>query len=95
MSHTPEPWGLTDAGVSAEISSGPQGFLAYVSTAGGRGRNLDEAKANAERIIRCVNFCAGFSNEILKPGGLADLVGAVEMAKQMAEKFESLTKTTP
>jgi hypothetical protein len=65
--HTAEPWMLVPS-TATEIVGGPEGALAYVSTAGARGRTLEEAKANAERIIRCVNFCAGAPSEVLRPG---------------------------
>jgi hypothetical protein len=67
MIYTKEPWFVMPS-TATEIASGPQGALAYVSTAGSRGRNLDEAKANAERIVRCINFCAGARSEVLRPG---------------------------
>jgi len=67
MNHTKEPWFIMPS-TATEIASGPEGVLAYISTAGSRGRNLAEAGANAERIVRCINFCAGAKNEVLKPG---------------------------
>ena len=70
MTHTKEPWFVMPEGNGTEIASGPEGMLAYVSTAGGRGRNLAEARANAERVVRCVNFCAGAPSDALQPGKL-------------------------
>jgi len=69
--HTPEPWMIRDGEhnrSSTDICTGPCGGLLYVSTAGARGRTLDEARANAERIVACVNFCAGAPIKVLKPG---------------------------
>jgi len=68
MTHTKEPWFVMPEGSGTEIASGPEGMLAYVSTAGGRGRNLIEARANTERVVRCVNFCAGAASNVLRPG---------------------------
>ena len=53
---TPRPWRVAESGV--DIQSGPLGFLAYVSTAGGRGRTLAEAQANAALIVAAVNALA-------------------------------------
>ena len=74
LGRPPEPWHSED---SVNIRSGPQGCLAYVSTAIGCGRRLMEAQANADRIVLCVNFCAGIEDELLKAGGLAQMRGEV------------------
>lgn len=47
--HTPGPWRVM-GGSGTDVAAGPQGYLAYVSTGGGRGRSLDEARANARLI---------------------------------------------
>jgi len=66
MNHTKEPWKQD----RQNITSGPQGALAYVSTAIGCGRQFEEALANGARIVACVNFCQGVPNEMLASGGL-------------------------
>jgi hypothetical protein len=45
---TPGDWHVAANGI--DVRSGPIGGLAYVSTAGARGRTLAEAKANARFI---------------------------------------------
>jgi hypothetical protein len=68
--HTPEPWRIVNG---VDVQSGPQGALAYVSTAGARGRTLAEAHANGRRVVACVNALAGLpteSLEELEPGDL-------------------------
>lgn len=71
--HTAEPWQLRP-GEGVDIISGPIGALAYVSTAGARGRTLAEAKANAKRIVECINACEGVSDGNLEPGLVRELV---------------------
>jgi len=44
---TPGPWHVVGR---VNVQSGPIGFLAYVSTAGARGRTIEEAEANARLI---------------------------------------------
>jgi hypothetical protein len=43
--HTPGPWKVAN---DVDVQAGPSGCLAYVSVAGGRGRTLGEAAANAK-----------------------------------------------
>lgn len=68
--HTPEPW-----------LSSPHGVPDHVTQIGiyaekGNGRDLavvTSSKADAERIVACVNACAGIPNEVLEAqqsGGL-------------------------
>ncbi len=47
MKPTPGPWTVVN---DVDVRSEQPGFLAYISTAGARGRTLDEAKANATLI---------------------------------------------
>jgi hypothetical protein len=51
--HTPEPW-IT---ASLEVGSSPMMLTKIVSQV--HGSNYEEAKANASRIVACVNACAG------------------------------------
>jgi hypothetical protein len=73
VNHTPEPWRV---GNGIDVQAAGNAVLAYVSTAGARGRTLEEARANGERIAACVNFCAGFSDEELRQATLQE-VGVV------------------
>lgn len=66
--HTPTPWRVANG---IDVRSEAIGFLAYVSTAGARGRTLDEARANAALIVRAVN-------------ANADLLAALEAIDQYA-----------
>jgi hypothetical protein len=58
MEHTKEPWRVVNG---VDVQAGLQGGLAYVSTGSGRGRTLDEACANAARIVAAVNACEGLT----------------------------------
>jgi hypothetical protein len=80
--HTKEPWRAVNG---VDIQSGATGALAYVSTAGARGRNLEEALANARRIVSAVNFCAGTDSDYLDgAGNLGRLLGQNVNAKLLA-----------
>lgn len=62
MSHTPEPWEVTDLRYIRQ-SNEPRHVVARASKMGGM-------EANASRIVACVNACAGISTELLEcPGG--------------------------
>jgi hypothetical protein len=85
--HTPEPWKVVD---DVDVESGPQGALWYVSTAGARGRTLDEARANARRIVAAVNACAGLPTEVLEANALDSTVGRLVI--QRADLLAELTR---
>jgi hypothetical protein len=53
--HTPGPWKIVNR---TDVQSEPIGGLAYVSTAGARGRTLDEAIANAHLIAAAPDLLA-------------------------------------
>jgi hypothetical protein len=53
MSHTPEPWEVTDLRYIRQ-SNEPRHVVARASKMGGM-------EANARRIVACVNACAGFN----------------------------------
>lgn len=83
--HTPTPWHI-QPGLEVDIASGPQGCLAYVSTAGARGRTLDEARANASLIVAAVNAHA----DLLAVQTAAELVLAA-----LKDYFEDHEKQYP
>lgn len=67
--HTPEPWRVDSQGV-ARVTS--QDGRRLVASAGGHSSNVDfeavdaENKANAFRIVACVNACRGVPTESLE-----------------------------
>lgn len=104
--HTPEPWSVNDwTQPDREISIGAVGtpLIAKVMM---RDVSVNEHKANARRIVACVNACAGLSTDELesKPAGIVastidasvGLIGfasemAVDYRQQRDELAESLT----
>lgn len=62
--HTPEPWNATDNGFFYELrAESGHSFTNVMENEHHpltRGRAIE--KANAERIVACVNACAGFDN---------------------------------
>lgn len=81
--HTPEPWVLYDDGelgsdiILANVD-GENYDLARIPTEGDEGRPPTERKANAKRIVACVNGCAGIVDpETTVPELVAALRAAV------------------
>lgn len=77
MKHTPEPWHCNEVHVDYGhiLIGGPKDWIADIRTEpddeGTPESNEVEAQANAERIIACVNACAG----------IAQPIAAIETAK--------------
>jgi hypothetical protein len=77
MNHTTEPWwqirnhaGAPTAAIAYGNQQGPHEIIA--KTVGQRGDGLKMRRANADRIVACVNGCAG-----LDPAAYADVVRAL------------------
>lgn len=101
MKHTKEPWRIGrftrpasyeevretcgDMDVVADTDDGP-----YV-LAGCNTNFPDDARANARRIVACVNACDGIPNEVLE----LDQPQFVAMLKQRAELLEALQGVLP
>ena len=58
MSHTPEPWEVTDSRYIRQ-SNGPRHVVA-------RATKMDGMEANARRIVACINACEGMDTESLE-----------------------------
>ena len=54
MKHTPEPWKVNKMHVSADIS--------HIGSCYGTMTSKEEDRANAARIVACVNACAGMES---------------------------------
>lgn len=68
MNHSPEPWGLHDRGhesptICREIDEHTCHEIAVLT--GCQGMSREELLANGDRIVACVNACAGVSTETL------------------------------
>jgi hypothetical protein len=70
MNHTKEPW-YVDRFTDTEIFSESKGFVAGTD---GLHVGKKQAEANADRIVACVNACAGITNEALEAGFIQECV---------------------
>lgn len=78
QSHTPEPWQASYEGNDewVVISDGKKWKSVAETRANREGAgevSAEEAKANARRIVACVNACAGIPTDQLTPGSVRDL----------------------
>ena len=75
--HTPEPWEIEVWGHELfgvyPNPAGPEGVIARVTEGGA------ENKANAHRIVACVNACAGIAD----PSAVPDLLEAATLIDSM------------
>ena len=96
--HTPEPWALSrqveDTISPVNIISGKV-EIAIIAAYEFRGASVEEAQANAERIVVCVNACKGVSNEWLQENGVQERIDEIRSLKlKIAELEAQLIKTT-
>ena len=92
MSHTPEPWAVSDSPYGAIISTASRELRQSwcVSTEDtGRKYSAEIAVANARRIVACVNACAGIEQEDFDDGwraqGLSAYASALEVMRDSLE----------
>ena len=74
MSHTPEPWEVTDLRYIRQ-SNEPRHVVARAS-------KMDGMEANARRIVACVNRLAPFSTEDIENRAI-DLLGGGELVSRV------------
>jgi hypothetical protein len=106
--HTPEPWSIEDEPVLGQIIKGDSqviagGFAIIRRATDEAGK--EETKANARRIVACVNACAGVSTADLEtsPGYKAAIEGFHEQRSlviaarnerdQLLETLNSINET--
>lgn len=87
MKHTKEPWWLKEhAAIGCFVEAEGNADMPYKLDVCGddyTGHGEDEVrKANMERIVSCVNNCAG-----LNPGGIKDVIEALEEARKEIAEF--------
>lgn len=75
MKHTKEPWRVT----TTTIANGDLPCIAdehdlLVAEMQDDGHTLDECESNADRIVDCVNACAG-----INPSAIPDVVAALRL----------------
>lgn len=98
--HTPEPWSIgryDEISASTSDNFGGRINLVGVSTPITAGPDMDEAKANARRIVACVNACAGINTENLeqnKPllSGLRSLNDRIRNAERQRDQLLAALK---
>lgn len=79
---TPGKWRVVGS-EGVDVQSGPIGGLAYVSTAGARGRTLAEARANAREIVRALNS----HDPLLRAAEVAAAVGTCRQCQQLKNQL--------
>ena len=79
--HTPEPW-TAESQPRLSIIHGPNGEH-IADTGCWRDDEHPEMRANAARIVACVNACAGIPTEQLESGSVAQLIGAAKHAERV------------
>ena len=77
MKHTKEPW-RTASNILVISNEGYRSICNCGGKVGFDRSEDEESKANAKRIVDCVNFCAGVSELPLK--GLENLITAAQIA---------------
>jgi hypothetical protein len=80
MKHTPEPWRASDT--TQDVSAQVEGHDCRIVHAYHLQRFKHSAKANAQRIVDCVNACQG-----LNPAAVPELLSA---AKDALESLKCL-----
>ena len=72
MKHTKEPWGVGRPSPNGQqvIGNGKGMMIAIANPTSTQG----EVNANAERIVACINACAGITNDALEAGYIKHLV---------------------
>jgi hypothetical protein len=107
MSHTPEPWALSDSPYGAIFSNAtPEIRKNWCLSTRDTGRiyGYEVAVANARRIVACVNACKGLSTDTLEKTGLVSAVGneLIDLEKERdtyrelcAELLNKLSESLP
>ena len=95
--HTPEPWQAYEGNGGWCIEAGSKlVYIARVFAGINSSRFNDEEKANARRVVACVDACAGYDTVALEAAGLGYFHKAVtEMVAAIKLKDEALEQLTP
>lgn len=91
MTHTLEPWKKVSA-LTPRGTTITNIFTGEITIAEFKG---DNGKANALRIVACVNACKGVSNEWLQENGVKASIEEIQFLKRrIADLEEQLIKLT-
>jgi len=89
MSHTPEPWEVWTSNSHIRISScGRDGDVCCATIASDGMAVLSISIADAERIVACINACAGLPQDALDGGWTA--AGISQYAKKLEQQRDEL-----
>lgn len=89
MKHTPEPWRENSQGDAEHIYCERHGAIATIPHGG---LNRDEHKANAQRIVACVNAMAGIEEPQAFRDSLKKLVSYADKASEMFTEKDAKIK---
>lgn len=85
MKHTPEPWQAKHLNKRKFVIQSLPHECGIATTMAPINSTGTDEQENAERIVACINFCAGVSNEELIGRSLQQLIGNVEYFEQNQE----------
>ena len=89
MQHTSEPWGSEFDGILYIVYGGNGFHVAQATRYAKNEAGEDCDKANARRIVACVNYCAGVETEALEKSG-AGLMPILEHRNELANEIDRL-----
>lgn len=102
LNHTPEPWTVfngpavegaetwSESYFGTIVRHGSHGGKRIADTSIGLSQDYAEGKANARRIVACVNACAGYTNEHLECVGVGGLHPTPEEQTKAGKLLERL-----
>jgi hypothetical protein len=83
--HTPEPWAYDWHFIVAPDPKGihPDIYIAEIVQEDSEGRCVspEEQQANIQRIVACVNACAGISTKSLEQGVISEFLKSMAQAR--------------
>lgn len=92
MEHTKEPWFVDPMEGSDSCLDIKQGDGWYVATTHGGVEGIENAEANARRIVVCVNACAGIGTKELELMRHSGLERAVIVHASLVERLHDVEK---
>ena len=90
-SGTPAPWQVGNYNPTVVYDANPDGPISVATCSG---LSPSEARANARRIVACVNACAGLSTKALEkyPGMFLRIVECAEQRDELAAALRDVLR---
>jgi hypothetical protein len=88
--HTQEPWSCATEhadGACVYVTSAERSVFTDEVAVIYAGQSLEVARADARRIVACVNACAGIPTEALESGALAEVAQSIDDAIHCLERL--------